>query len=186
MFRLLGVLTTTAILIFLMPAVRAQSVPNVLSVPSSDFRASLEISNGTHIGERLNDIELRIRNVGGLTYSFSVAAPWEMAELLITHDGVTVRPGQKRSPDGVDCGGQVNLPPGWEMAVNCGYRVSTDSYMVGRTWSLRDFGYCLDAPGHYVIRARVRIFNVRPLASNATTGTQIYLDTAPIEMTIPR
>lgn len=178
MLRLLGVLATFATLVYLTPTARAQS--------SSDFEASLAVTKMRTMGERLNNIELRIGNVDGLTYSISVAAPWEMAELTVTRDGVVLKPGKKRS-DAVNCGGPVNLPAGWEMAVSCGYGIQDGPYVVGRTWSLSDFGYDLTAPGHYVIRARVRISDVRPVGmSNATVGTVIYLDTAPIEMDIPR
>lgn len=107
-----------------------------------------------------------------------------MAELTVTRDGVLVQPGKKRATGTVDCEGSVSLPPGWEMAVSCGYGAQGGSYMVGRTWSLSDFGYHLDAPGHYVIRARVRISDVRPFGSTATPGVKIYLDTPSIEMDI--
>lgn len=172
-------------LLCLVTAAAAHADERTVPTPSnaSDrVHVSLEISKLRHIDERLNDVALRITNVSSNPIALQMSVPWEMAELVVTRDGIVVRPGKKESSLPTSCSYVLHLAPGESSTLRCGERVSDVSYAVSGSWALRAFGYRLSTPGHYVIYAKVSI----PLILPSEPSLVLHVQTPTVETDIPQ
>ena len=104
------------------------------------------------LGQKFPNLEFRIKNNSDQSLSVVIRAPWEMAQLSVTRDGVKVKR-EKVPHHGLVCGHTVPLAVGQETLVQCTQRVSSTNWVSLRSWALSDFGYDVNTPGHYVIRS---------------------------------